>query len=262
MAGGSSNTFSDLFAELAQLGREASLLDSRLRTAAASVVESSGRDPSGQVRVVLTAAGRIHTAEVAPGWRSHLTANSLGTAVLAAYQEAGKRRIETWAAEVGRTKNEVVSPDEIARETSNLPLSSTDPTNGPAVDTDSIRGLWYLLQDATDRFDTLALEATARSQKATTGRDSTGHVTATLTGEELSGLDLDQRWADRAGGQEIGTAITSAIADGYATIDRLAERSLTRQWPFPDLDRITSDPAALLTALGLPVPHTDDDQRR
>jgi hypothetical protein len=160
---------------------------------------------------------------------------------------------------LSRTDGTTTSADEVAAPES---MTGAAAASSSSPETDPIRGLWYLLQDATDRLDELASEATAHGQAVTTGRDATGHVNVTLTGGELSDVHLDPAWSARASGREIGTAITAALANGYATIDGLAERSLIHKWPFPDLERFTSDPSALLTALGLPIPHPDRDQQR
>jgi DNA-binding protein YbaB len=246
-------------AQLADLQREASDLGARLQKAEVAASDTSGRDSSEQVRVTLTAAGRINAAEIAPGWRSRLTAEQLGSAVITASREAASRRAETWAAKSSRSDGTAISDDDIG-----VPKPTTPVYNSQLQppDNDSIRGLWYLLQDAADRLDELASETASRREAATTAHDAAGHVTVMLTGGELSDVQLDPAWAAQASGREIGTAITAALANGYATIDGLAERSLIRQWPFPDLERYTSDPTTLLTALGLPIPRPDPDQPR
>ena len=127
---------------------------------------------------------------------------------------------------------------------------------------ESIRRLWYLLQDATDRLDDVVREASAHSQEVIVAGDPGGHVTASLTGTgELIDLTVDEAWAGEAGDREIDTALTAAINDGYAVVDQQA-RELTSQWPFPDLDRLSGSPAALLTTLGLPMVAPDDDRRQ
>lgn len=117
-----------------------------------------------------------------------------------------------------------------------------------------MRDLYHLLVDATDQLDQLGREAVERARAVTTGRDPAGHVTATLTGDQLTALQLDEGWSARAGGDEIGVAVTAAIAEAYAAVDEPAGRPLTGRWPFPELDRFTAGPAALLAALGLPDP--------
>ncbi|MEU4242399.1 hypothetical protein [Actinoplanes sp. NPDC026619] len=250
MAGLDSNAMSELLTQLGQLGREAAVLDGRLRAAQAAVAEASGRDPSEQVRVVLDAAGRITTVEFKASWRSRLDAGELTGAVLAAHQEAGRRRLETWASEVSRTAGDTAP---------SAPPEQRPPPH--LAGHGSVHDLWYLLQDASDRLEDLSREATTRGSAVTTGHDPGHHVTATLTGAELTGLSLAPPWPGQAGAEEIGSALTAAIADGYRAVDDLAAQSLTRQWPFPELDRFTSDPAALLTALGLPTPGAPDEQR-
>jgi hypothetical protein len=246
----------ELFPELEQLQRDAAALADRLATAEAAAADASGRDPAEQVRVVLTPAGRVRSVEVRAGWRAEVAPSDLGSAVLAAYRDACDRRVETWAAEISRGKDHP-STD---RAGTAQPMTSVAANSGPfdASAHESIRQLLYVLQDATDRLDELARESAARSAAVVFGRDSGGHVTATLTGGELTGLDLDERWSAEAGSREIGTAVTDAIASGYAAADRLAEDSLTARWPFPDLERLSGDPAKLLASLGLPGPVTQD----
>jgi len=53
--------------------------------------------------------------------------------------------------------------------------------------------------------------------------------------------------------------VTDAITQGYAAVDRLAENSPIARWPFADLERLSDDPAALLTSLGFSGPDTEGD---
>lgn len=247
------------FPELKSLERGAALLAGRLNAAEAAAAKASGRDPSEQVRVVLAALGRIASVEVDPDWQSRISPSDLPAAVLAAYREAGSRRLETWAAEIGRSD---VSPDPDARGT--LPSVHAEIGPGPADESshESIRRLWSLLQDATDRLDDVVREAAARSEAVVTGRDSGGHVVASFTGGgELTDLAFDEAWAAGAGDREIGAALTAAVTDGYAVVDRLAREAASR-WPFAELDRLSGSPAVLLATLGLPVVAQDDVPRR
>jgi DNA-binding protein YbaB len=254
------------FRELKGLERDATVLAGKLRAAEAAVSEAAGRDPSEQVRVVLAALGRIASVEVEPRWRSRVDPGDLPAAVLMAYQEAGHRRLETWAAEISRP-DETFQP---AAGSASLPhtgnggRSAMGLGSGPSDESsrESMRRLWYLLQDATDQLDDVVRDATARGQAMVTGRDPGRHVTASLTGAgELLDLALEEAWVVEAGGREIGTAMTAAIIDGYALVDQRARES-TSQWPFPDLDRLSGSPAALLATLGLPRADTDDDRRQ
>jgi DNA-binding protein YbaB len=244
------------FPELRDLQRDAAVLAGKLAAAEAAAAEASGRDPSEHVRVVLAALGRIASVHVNPRWQTRIGPGELGAAVLAAYREAGSRRVETWAAEIGRAG---VHPPSSTRYS--MPIAG--PATGPADDSshESIRRLWYLLQDATDRLDDVVRAAAIRSRAVVTGRDPGGHVTASLSGGgELTDLTVDEAWATEAGDSDIGSALTSAITDGYAMVDQGARES-TGQWPFPDLERVSGSPAALLATLGLPAVMPDDDRR-
>ncbi|MGW4946367.1 hypothetical protein ACWEOZ_32835 [Actinoplanes sp. NPDC004185] len=253
-----------MFSELRDLQQDAAVLAGRLQAAQAAVVEAAGRDPSEQVRVVLDALGRIAYVDVEPSWRSRVGLGDLTAAALAAYQEAGRRRLETWAAEVNRPDagSELHRSTPMPQADNQVTGSTIRPGSGPADEFshESIRRLWYLLQDATDRLDDVVREAAARSQAVYTGRDPAGHVTASLTGTgDLTDLTLDEVWAEKAGNHEIGTALTAAIADGYAVVDERVRES-TSQWPFPDLEQLSGSPTALLAALGLPSLAAEDDR--
>jgi DNA-binding protein YbaB len=245
------STLSQLFPELTGLRQEAAVLAARLNAAGAAAAETSGRDASEQVRVVLTPAGRVASVEVGASWRGALDAAAVGPAVLEAYRDAGVRRTEAWADAVSHGAVPVEpAPDQ----------GQPTPSNPAIPDHDALRKLWYLLQDATDRLTEVIDEAAARTTAAVLGHDPGEHATATLTGGALTAVELDERWLAEADGRQIGTAVGAAIADGYATIDQLAATAVTSQWPFPDLDRLTGDPASLLSSLGLPAPaRTDRD---
>ena len=244
------------FRGLKDLERDAAVLAGKVKAAEAAVFQAAGRDQSEQVRVVLAALGRIAAVEVKPHWRSRVRPSGLSAAVLAAYREAGNRRLETWAAEINRT--------DVSSQTDgsdSMPQASIGGRSaivagfGPSDESshESIRRLWYLLQDVTDRLDDVVREVAACSQAVVAGRDPGGHVTASLTGAgELTDLTLDEAWVAEAGDREIGTALTSAITGGYAVVDQRAGEPMSR-WPFPDLDRLSGSPAALLVTLGLPA---------
>ncbi|GIE53494.1 YbaB/EbfC family nucleoid-associated protein [Actinoplanes nipponensis] len=239
------------FPELDDLARDAAVMAGWLAAAEAAVAEAAGRDPSERVRVVLAALGRVASVEIDPHWRTRIDPGDLRAAVLAACQEAGRRRLETWAAELGRSDGR---PGTSAPgRTPDAGPRPVEVASGPAEESshESIRRLWGLLQEATDRLDDVVRDAAARSRDVLTGRDPGGHVTASLTGGgELTDLTLDETWAAAAGAREIGAALTAAITDGYAAVDRRA-REATSQWPFPDLERLSGSPAALLATLGL-----------
>ena len=265
MADPTSGALPGFFRELKGLERDATVLAGKLRAAEAAVSEAAGRDPSEQVRVVLAALGRIASVEVQPRWRSRVDHSDLPAAVLMAYQEAGKRRLETWAAEISRP-NLTPQPTGSASlpHTGNGGRFAIGLGSGPSGESsrESIRRLWYLLQDATDRLDNVVRDATARGQAVMTGRDPGRHVAASLTGAgELLDLAFDEAWVVEVGNRELGTAMTAAITDGYALVDERA-REATSQWPFPDLDRLSGSPAALLATLGLPAADTDHDRRQ
>jgi len=251
----------ELLPELMQLHRDAVVLAGRLEAAERAVAEASGRDPSEQVRVTLMAAGRVGAVEVSSGWRSQVGASELAGAVMAASREASSRRLEPWAAEIRRDGG----PDALGR--GKQRDARTAPPwvpSGPADPSvhDSIRQLWYVLQDATDRFDQLAAEAGARARDTVTGRDPGGHVTAVVAGADLIEIEFDERWLAEASGYEIGTAATGAIAAGYQAADRRGEDSIDRRWPFPELEQLTGDPARLLANLGLPAAGANVDRER
>jgi hypothetical protein len=253
----------DLFPELAQLQRDAADLAGKLKAAEAAAAEASGRDPSEQVRVVLDPASRIEQVEIEPGWRSHMEASDIGQAVVLAYREAGSRRLAAWAAEISRAEGDPGAHD-VDPTQPDAAAGSSRPgiTSGPfdAAAHDSMRRLWYLLQDATDQLDEVAREAVDRSAAVVTGRDSAGHVAATFVGGDLTDLSADEQWSAGAGGREIGSAVTEAIRHGYAAVDKLAKGSVTSGWPFTDLDRLSGDPATLLASLGFPVPGPARDE--
>jgi DNA-binding protein YbaB len=259
------NERAGLFPELSELYRETVALARRLDEAQKAAAEASGRDGSERVRVALTPAGRIGAVEIDVHWRSVLGVDGLPSAVLAAYREAGNRRVETWAAEIARTETDT---EEIGPGVASPPVDTAaiggSVRPGPADPSahESIRQLWYVLQDATDRLDELARDFDTRSRTPVTGRDPGRHVTATLTGGNLTGVDIDTGWLAEASGAQIGAAITEAVAAGYAAADRLADDSMARRWPFADLERLTADPAALLRGLGLPHPGSFDESEK
>ncbi len=250
----------DPFADLTRLCREAAGLAHRLELAGAAAEQATGRDTSEQVRVTISAAGRITSVEIAPAWRTVLSPPELGAAIVAAYQEATRRCVETWAAEISRPPAETLDDGgPLPASTGRPPAAGSEPV-GRVAD-ESIRELWYVLQDATDRLDELTRGIEARARAQVRGQDPDGHVTVMLAGGQPTGVELDEQWLARADGREIGTAVRAAIHAGYAAADRLAADSPRTGWPFAQLERLTADPTSVLTQLGLRTGGQVPDER-
>jgi DNA-binding protein YbaB len=228
----------------------------RLAAAQQAAQDASATDPVESVRVVLTGDGRIAAVEVASRWRDRVAADELGGAVIAAYEEAGRCQLETWADTIAHAPEPSAGDDEsaVVDDAPGVADPGADPTSPEAVE--YARGLYYVLHDVSERLDELAAEAQDRATRTTVGQDRGRHVTVTLTGQTLTTVDADRRWLQDCPPQQISRAITDAVRAAYTAAEEASASSLAHRWPFDDLDRLTSDPAQLFARLGLPVPRS------
>lgn len=230
--------------DLAALGREALALSRRFAAADDALAgESAGHDPADAVRVVTDGDGRIMSVTIDPTWRRRVTKTGLGAAVVQAVEEAGRRRVEAWA-DALRTPFDAAEPP---------PAAPPAPAPPAPVDTAFARGLFHVLQDVSAQLDDLTGQLERQAGRALVGRDPQRHVTVTVVGAVVAGVDLDPDWLGSVRPPEIGSAVVAAAWDAYAQADRLAA-AVTDRWPFAELNRMTADPSTLLAHLGLPVP--------
>jgi DNA-binding protein YbaB len=255
VAGGTENF--DPIRDLTELGREAEALARRVQVGQRAAADASARDESEQVRVVLGKDGRIADVELTPLWRRSLRADALGSAVLAAYQEAGRRRVEAWADAIGQDRSANVGDADgrVTPDTDPAAVVSTadaGPTSANAVE--YARGLWYIIQDVGDRMGDLESQLENLARGTTRGQNAGENVAVSATGDRITEVVIDERWLAGADHIEIGRALNEAVRSVYTAVDRAAADSLAGQWPFADLQRVSGDPTQMLRSLGLPVP--------
>lgn len=256
--------FDDDLDALRKLGRDCEALSVRLAGGEQALTDSSAEDPTGAVRVVLGADGRIAAVALIPDWRSRLHPDGLGSAVLSAQEEAARNRCQAWAeavrdapSEDAGTSNDAENVHDSRRTESEAdaaagPTVTPDPTDAGAVEFG--RRLFYVLQDVSAGLEDLVFDATRRAQHAVTAQGPDGTVTVVLTGGVVTAVSTIERWLRSAPHDEIGRAITAAVQAGYAAVDEETASSLRNRWPFDELDRLSADPMRLLSNLGLPMP--------
>lgn len=200
-------------AALDALRAEADQLAALLGGAVRTDTVHAGDDSSGAVRVTMTGAGQVSNVDLAEWWRTALTADRLGGAVLEAITDATARRLAAWVAAVA----EGTVP--AATRATERPA---DPSALPSAD-----HVLPLLD---------AVEGGLQHAAEWAGREVTGHggdrtVTVTVRGGEVVRVDLDRRWLATAGCSTIVAELRAAFAAAY----RMAEEGPAEPSPIAEL---------------------------
>ncbi|MBY8874269.1 YbaB/EbfC family nucleoid-associated protein [Micromonospora sp. PLK6-60] len=235
----------DEIAELEHLRREAQALSRRLAAGDREAVEASARDPHEVVRVALAAEGRIDAVEVFPDWDRRVGADDLGPAIVAAADEAARRRAQAWVH--GVTQQPTDDAADPVPGASPSVAGLTDPVDDSAVN--YARSLFYVLRDSFAGLDELEREARAAALATSSVGGPDDRVRVTLAGDRLSGVTFDDEWLGSADAEQVGAAVTQAVHEAYA--QRADATPLRGSWPYRELDRMAGDPAQLLASLGL-----------
>lgn len=194
---------------LAELGREAASLSRKLVVAPERLAGCRGSDDTGTVTVELNGAGLVTKVEVREGWRRRLPAHQVGPAILAAVEAAAERRLERWAAEVTENHEAPESPFVV-------------PAVEPATP-DAIQAIFGLIEQAEKE----TAGVVDLHTRATRGASPGGHVTVTLTGKQLTAVDVDGQWLRLANHTDLATAAHAAIRAAYRVAREHADGVLT-----------------------------------
>jgi DNA-binding protein YbaB len=223
----------------------------RARAAAGPV---TGRDASGTVAVELDAEGVVQGVQVDSGWRHLLGLGELSAAVLSAYTGAVEARTELFVTTVA--DDEPPAPVRPAgHEQREVSADLVDRLRAADLPQGVLQGMSELLDDLSRSTDTAFGLLDDQLASTATGRSSSGHVRAEVSGGgELVLVDMEEKWLRTAHSFNVGRETTEAI---HAALREQATRSvaaITQESGLGRLQQLTADPQALARLLGLDQP--------
>jgi DNA-binding protein YbaB len=226
---------------LNQLRRDAAELARKLEVAPEKLAGCHGTDPTGTVTVELNGHGLVSKVTVGSGWRTSVGPPHLGQAILAAVAAAGEDRLAAWARAVA--ENETAGP---AATRSPLFAAAAPPQASPSA----IQEVFDLLEKVDKEVASGTSGAIALHTAKTSAESPGGHIRVTLTGKQISSIDIDQKWLRLANHQDISTAAHKVIRHAYAAARRNADEVLAGS-AAARLQTLMSDPENALRACGI-----------
>lgn len=238
-----------------ELLREAEELRQQFEAGQDPSAEYAAQDDSGAVQVTIDGQGRVTDVELDRDWEDVVGVDGLGSAVLEAVNNAILQRVAAWetavaepgsmpprAADAGRGR----VPDRDAPR----PRPAPDPTGGrqvpaSAAPTDPAQVLNWLENLGTE-LEGFERRLSTRLQQETVGRSPGHHVTVTLTGGQVSSIDLDRRWLGRGVHPlRLGEEIQGAFQSAYERDGGTSLEALLGDGPLGSLYALGNDPQKL-----------------
>lgn len=229
---------SDIQQELTSLiGELTELTAVFARGQAAAEVEIEGTDPQGAVSVRLDPAGRVAAFRPHAQWRSRVSADELGTAIVQAVQAATLTRMERWAEAIG---------DETAAPPAPPSLPRVAPSTDMAVD------LPALTEEVLSRFE--ALDTAPGGAAAGTDGDDTAQVVAGTArvrvalafGGIPTAMAIDPGWLGTANLTRLAEEVQAAFTAAYAELDAAGAQVVAGPQMSAAMAAVARDPAGML----------------
>jgi hypothetical protein len=190
-------------------------------------------DPSGTVQVTLDADGLPASFEVDEGWSRSLHPTAFSDAVRAAFTAATARRLADWS-KLLETIGEPGAGDD-TRPVAPQPFQTPGQSNGQPP-----REVGELLSELLDI--TADLEALAEpGVRQASGSNTSGMLTLTIASDGTLSCSVDQAWASDRSGEELTTALNTALAAARAQLAQAAGA-----YPADRAARLLNEAAALL----------------
>ena len=224
----------DLLQDLARIKNYSAGLRRLIDAAQASApARGRGTDRTGVVSAVIGADGLPRSFRLHQGWPGRLPPESLGKAVVEAYQAAMHDRLVTWSKTLEEQGWQEEADDLRAHPPSDPVEEAQPPTNPRSVDA--------VAEDMIRALDQVKDIAAAKQQIVTgIGSDSSGKLTLTLSGTGLVSCTVDAKWASTRTTTMLMRALGDALAAARADLARPHEQ------PSPDLGALFAEALALL----------------
>jgi len=174
----------------------------------------------------------------------------LPAAVLEAYTQAGGERAASWANTLAGGRDDAAPDPRPAPSTDRavavevLELLRKRP--GTAEVETSMRALLAMLEDLDSGLDEAFAVVKGRMAAQNTGRSSSGHVGAKVSGAgEIVSVEYDERWLAFAHAFNVSRETSEAIHDGLRQVTPTDPDSLLAGTTLGRLQRLAKDPTAL-----------------
>lgn len=240
--------FDDRLAALAGLRGDGDALLHRARFAAQASGEP-GSDPTRSVTAVLDENGRVVAVTVASDWRSRLSDEQLGAAVVDAVREATVRRLTAWGeAYVEPAVGQVSTAREVHQQIESI-------TSGPLPDDDREAALVALLEvvESIERgLDEVSGKLRQTVDAIHTGRSPHREVTVELTGGgEVVAVRFDRGWLRGAHDANLNRQLTAAFRAAYEKVAAHGVQQLIADSPLGEAQWAMQDPLGFARRFGL-----------
>lgn len=211
----------------------------------------TGHDESDSVTVRLAADGSVRSIGLTSTWVEHCEPESLGDAVLAAYHDASRQRLEAFAA---RMRDSEQGPAPTLRP---APLPSASLTAGllevsTGAGQDTVEQLGRLLHDVNRQLDHVFEAIHEVKSRSFTGTGAAHQATVTVdAGGVPIGVQAPTLWLRRTHATNIARELTEALLAASREAALAAPTALLASGPVGELNRLAADPIALAERLGL-----------
>lgn len=236
------------------LDRSAQLLEAAGRSTSRGY---EGSDGTGSVTVRLTPEGRLDDVRVGMAWRDAVGPAGLAGAVLGAIQAAGVARLEEWGTAMdavlsGRAPQLRPAPDlyqTLAGRLEGHVRPSRTPHEARAAEAELVAVMDELIASV----DELSAQVDAVTTATSRGRsDHSGHVVADVTAAgDVTALEYDERWLERAHPANIGRETLAAVDDALRSTAGRSVGDVVAGSRLQELTDLLNDPAAVTVRLGL-----------
>ncbi|WP_109510032.1 YbaB/EbfC family nucleoid-associated protein [Nocardioides speluncae] len=216
---------SELVDDLNELREELDVLQQQAEETSRRLSPVQGADETASVSVKLSETGSFQSATVNPGWRSRISAEELGSAVLMALANAAGKRMEQYAevqSDVEETESFTARPAGLDPRVEQL-SKNLQAQSGERADA-SLAQTMDLLNEMLAGLDRAEALVDAHGTQEYVGRSGKGRVTATVTGESsVTAVSINPKWLATAHEVNLSREITQAIR---AALDQAAASGL------------------------------------
>ncbi|SDT74718.1 YbaB/EbfC family nucleoid-associated protein [Actinoplanes derwentensis] len=240
--------FDDRLAALVGLRDDGEELLRRARLAA-SASGGPGTDSTGSVTTALDEDGRVTSVIVASDWRSRVSEERLGSAVVDAVREAAVRRLTAWgAAYVEPAVTQGPTTRDVHQQIESI-------TSGSLLDGDREAALMALLEvvESIERgLDEVSGKLRQTVEAIHTGRSRHHEVAVEVTGGgEVVAVRFDRRWLRDAHDANLNRQIAAAFRAAYEKVALHGVEKLIADSPLGEAQWTMQDPFGIVRRFGL-----------
>ena len=235
---------------LAALRDRVDSMAQELEAVRARTADADGKDSTGYVRATVAASGQVREVSVRPGWRAHLNAASLASAVREAVEKADLARIRAWG-EAFTEQEKLSSPKPRPAQATHESFAyrfqeaATAGQDGSRL-RPALQELLAMAEAVERSIDEVSAQLRTQAKTGLTGRSRRGHVSVTITAAgSLTDVKFEQRWLAGAHELNISLETTDAFQAAYR---RAVERTPN---PLGEIQALARDPLELARRLHL-----------